>query len=157
MSLAAPSCVQKLRTASPAPCSELWSVCLFREPDVGNPPVRFDEREQETEPCQTGLRRRRESTVNSHREAKATAPVLDSTPDFTHRPRGKKFSCCFNAGCGAKNLIPQRLDIPDYDRKTRRQSQKEDSVANRALELLTSSSGAAIECDAIVGYQSARR
>src|SRR5262249_23771172 len=79
MSLAAPSCVQKLRTASPAPCSELWSVCLFREPDVGNPPVRFDEREQETEPCQTGLRRRRESTVNSHREAKATAPVLDST------------------------------------------------------------------------------
>ena len=31
-------------------------VCLFREPDAGNPPVRFDEREQETEPSQTGLR-----------------------------------------------------------------------------------------------------
>src|SRR5262249_40441393 len=58
MSLAAPSCVQKLRTASPAPCSELWSVCLFREPDAGNLPVRFDEREEETEPSQTGLRRR---------------------------------------------------------------------------------------------------
>jgi hypothetical protein len=39
------------------------NVCLFREPDAGNPPVRFDEREQETEPCQTGLRRRGESRV----------------------------------------------------------------------------------------------
>ena len=28
-------------------------VRLFREPDVGNPPVRFDEREQEPELCQT--------------------------------------------------------------------------------------------------------
>ena len=54
-------------------------VGLFREPDAGNPPVRFDEREQETEPSQTGLRRRRESFVNHHRETKATAPVLDST------------------------------------------------------------------------------
>ena len=54
-------------------------VCLFREPDAGNPPVRFDEREQETESCQTGLRQRGESSVNRHRETKATAPVLDST------------------------------------------------------------------------------
>src|ERR1700730_5349197 len=38
-------------------------VCLFREPDAGNPPVRFDEREQETEPSQTGLRWRGESHV----------------------------------------------------------------------------------------------
>jgi hypothetical protein len=38
-------------------------VCLFREPDAGNPPVRFDEREQETEPSQTGLRWRVESHV----------------------------------------------------------------------------------------------
>ena len=37
------------------------SVSLFREPDAGNPPVRFDEREQETEPSQTGLRWRGES------------------------------------------------------------------------------------------------
>ena len=59
-------------------------VRLFREPDAGNLPVRFDEREQETESGQTGLRRRGESQVNSHREAKAAAPVLDSTPDFTH-------------------------------------------------------------------------
>ena len=35
------------------------SVSLFREPDAGNLPVRFDEREQETGPSQTGLRRRR--------------------------------------------------------------------------------------------------
>src|ERR1039458_9847767 len=53
-------------------------------PVEGNPPVRFDEREQETEPCQTGLRRRRESAVKSHREITATAPVLDSTRHFTH-------------------------------------------------------------------------
>src|SRR5215510_4378168 len=39
----------------------------------------FDERGQETEPSQTGLRRRGESLVNSHRETNATAPVLDST------------------------------------------------------------------------------
>src|ERR1019366_3124428 len=32
-------------------------VRLFREPDAVTPPVRFDEREQETEPGQTGLRR----------------------------------------------------------------------------------------------------
>ena len=40
------------------------SVSLFREPDAGNLPVRFDEREQETGPGQTGLRRRGESRVN---------------------------------------------------------------------------------------------
>jgi hypothetical protein len=38
-------------------------VSLFREPDAGNLPVRFDERGQETEPSQTGLRRRGESQV----------------------------------------------------------------------------------------------
>ena|SRR5215467_6460664 len=58
-------------------------VCLFREPDAGNLPVRFDEREQETELSPTGLRRRRESFVNGHRETKATAPVLDSTRLYT--------------------------------------------------------------------------
>jgi hypothetical protein len=54
-------------------------VCLFREPDAGNPPVRFDEREEETELSQTGLRRRGESPTNRHREATVTAPLLDST------------------------------------------------------------------------------
>src|SRR5439155_5989141 len=59
------------------------SVSLFREPDAGNLPVRFDERGQETEPSQTGLRWRGESPVsNNHRETTVTAPVLDSTRDF---------------------------------------------------------------------------
>jgi len=58
-------------SSHPELCSEVADgvtrniVCLFREPDAGNPPVRFDEREQETEPSQTGLRRRRESAVTS--------------------------------------------------------------------------------------------
>ena len=60
------------------------SVSLFREPDAGNLPVRFDEREEETEPCQTGLRRWGESPANRHREATVTAPLLDSTRDFTN-------------------------------------------------------------------------
>ena len=69
----------------PRLCSEVADgvtrniVCLFREPDAGNLPVRFDEREQETELRQTGLRRALRKHPNSHREAKATAPVLDST------------------------------------------------------------------------------
>jgi hypothetical protein len=76
MSLATPVCVQKLQTASHVPCSKSWSVCLFREPDAGNLPVRFDEREQETELCQTGLRRAMRKHPNSHREAKATDPTV---------------------------------------------------------------------------------
>jgi hypothetical protein len=58
-------------------------VCLFREPDAGNLPVRFDEREQEPELRLIGLTRARESKPNSHREATATAPVLDSTRHYT--------------------------------------------------------------------------
>ena len=38
-----------------------------------------DEREEETELSQTGLRRRGESPANRHREATVTAPLLDST------------------------------------------------------------------------------
>jgi hypothetical protein len=38
-----------------------------------------DEREQETELCQAGLRRCGESHSMSHRTTTATAPVLDST------------------------------------------------------------------------------
>src|SRR5713101_6075350 len=50
-------------SSNPRLCSEVAGgvtrniVCLFREPDAGNLPVRFDEREQETGPGQTGLRR----------------------------------------------------------------------------------------------------
>jgi hypothetical protein len=60
------------------------SVSLFREPDAGNLPVRFDEREQETELRPTGLRRVVRKHPNSHREAKTTAPVLDSTCSGEH-------------------------------------------------------------------------
>src|ERR1700693_1021681 len=51
----------------PGSCSEVADgvthtiVCLFREPDAGNLPVRFDEREQETGSSQAGLRRSCES------------------------------------------------------------------------------------------------
>ena len=38
-----------------------------------------DEREEETELSQTGLRRRGESPAIRHREATVTAPLLDST------------------------------------------------------------------------------
>ena len=91
-------------SSHPELCSEVADgvtrtiVSLFREPDAGNLPVRFDEREQETEPSQTGLRRRRESLVNSfvssHRETKATAPVLDSTPHFTRNRRVTSINAC---------------------------------------------------------------
>ena len=58
-------------SSHPEVCSEVAGgvtrnlVCLFREPDAGNLPVRFDEREQETAPSQTGLRWRGESQVDS--------------------------------------------------------------------------------------------
>ena len=64
-----------------------FGVRLFREPDAGNPPVRFDEREEETELRQTGLRRRGESTANRHREASVVAPLLDSTYDLQESER----------------------------------------------------------------------
>ncbi len=76
-------------SSHPELCSEVANgvtrniVCLFREPDAGNPPVRFDEREEETELSQTGLRRRGESPAHRHREATVTAPLLDSTHNPT--------------------------------------------------------------------------
>jgi len=88
-------------SSHPGLCSEVADgvtqtiVCLFREPDAGNPPVRFDEREQETEPCQTGLRRRRESFVSSHRETTVTAPVLDSTRHYTNNPNRLRHEVVF--------------------------------------------------------------
>jgi len=55
---------------------------LFRELDVGNLRVWFDEREQETGSSQTRLRRAMQKHPHSHREVKATAPGLDSTRNF---------------------------------------------------------------------------
>ena len=83
-------------SSHPELCSEVAGgvtrtiVCLSREPDAGNLPDRFDEREQETELRQTGLRRVKRKRPNSHREAKATAPVLDSTPHCAHPPTSFK-------------------------------------------------------------------
>jgi len=59
-------------SSHPEWCSEVADdvtrtiVSLFREPDAGNPPVRFDEREEETELSQAGLRGRSESSANCH-------------------------------------------------------------------------------------------
>ena len=79
----------RVRSGSPhgAPARPSVGECvsLLREPDAGNPPVRFDEREQETGSGQAGLRRRCESIVRSHRKTTATAPVLDSTCAFSRR------------------------------------------------------------------------
>src|ERR1017187_10146037 len=64
------------KSSHPRLCSEVADgvtlniVCLFREPDAGNLPVRFDEREQETELRQTGLRRALRKQPTSHRELK---------------------------------------------------------------------------------------
>jgi hypothetical protein len=86
-------------SSHPELCSEVADgvtrniVCLFREPDAGNLPVRFDEREQETELRQTGLRRVVRKRPNSHREAKATAPVLDSTLHRTQNARSRDSEC----------------------------------------------------------------
>src|SRR5262249_34702600 len=72
-----------------------FGVRLFREPDAGNPPVRFDEREEETELSQTGLRRRGESPANCHWEATVTAPLLDSTHQLVLGE--EKAHACVNA------------------------------------------------------------
>jgi hypothetical protein len=101
MSLATPRCVQKLQTASPRILINPGGVCLFREPDAGNLPVRFDEREQEIESSQTGLRRAMRKHSNSHREAKATAPVLDSTRDYAQNPLAAAHHCALGVKDGA--------------------------------------------------------
>ena len=71
------------------------TVSFLRAPDAGNPHVRCDEREEETEPRQTGLRRRDESLANRHRETKVTAPLLDSTGT----PNPRKITRCFSTNC----------------------------------------------------------
>ncbi len=54
-------------------------MTLVREPDAGNPPVRFDEREVETEHGMRLLRHRRGNPDPEYVEASPTAPPLDST------------------------------------------------------------------------------
>jgi hypothetical protein len=55
-------------------------MTLVREPDAGNPPVRFDEREVETEHGMRLVRHRRGNPDTEYVEAYPTAPPLDSTP-----------------------------------------------------------------------------
>src|SRR6266704_57863 len=102
-------------SSHPELCSEVAGgvtptiVCLFREPDAGNPPVRFDEREQEPELRQTGLRRVMRKHPNSHREAKATAPVLDSTRlNFFNNPDSSPKRLAIREG--AADLIERTTD-----------------------------------------------
>ena len=54
-------------------------MTLVREPDAGNPPVRFDEREVETEHGMRLLRHNRGNPDPEYVEAYPTAPPLDST------------------------------------------------------------------------------
>ena len=57
---------------------------LVREPDAGNPPVRFDEREVETEHGMRLLRHGRGNPETEYVEAYPTAPPLDSTTLMGH-------------------------------------------------------------------------
>jgi hypothetical protein len=59
--------------------SVVRETCTLRSVGAGTGDRPGHPVEQETELSQTGLRRRRESFVSSHRETKVTAPVLDST------------------------------------------------------------------------------
>jgi hypothetical protein len=52
---------------------------LVREPDARNPPIRFDEREVETEHGMRLLRHSRGNPETEYVEAYPTAPPLDST------------------------------------------------------------------------------
>jgi hypothetical protein len=66
-------------------------MILVREPDAGNPPVRFDEREVETEHGMRLLRHRRGNPDPEYVEAYPTAPPLDSTcPDMEDGQRTLK-------------------------------------------------------------------
>src|SRR5215813_8528804 len=102
MSLPPRGCVQTLQMALHAEFR--FGVRLFREPDAGNPPVRFDEREEETELSQTGLRRRGESSATCHREATVTAPL----PGSTHLPSGNLIS----AGLSLRQFVLVAMSLP---------------------------------------------
>src|SRR2546427_12357212 len=88
-------------SSHPRLCSEVADgvtrniVCLFREPDAGNLPVRFDEREQETEPGQTGLRRAKRkpnpTTTGRIQSPRPFSTLLDFTPNKKAPNHG---ACC---------------------------------------------------------------
>src|SRR5438132_12115881 len=74
---------------------------LLREPDAGNPPVRFDERDVETK--QGGILRHRPSERPGNRYARPTPPRHVSTlpiflsgyenPELSRRPAAGKQDC----------------------------------------------------------------
>src|SRR6266851_1394996 len=82
------------KSRHPGLCSEVAEsvtrniVCLFREPDAGNLPVRFDEREQETELRQTGLRRRSESPPQATGRLKPLRLFSTLLPIYKRRSQG---------------------------------------------------------------------
>src|SRR6516165_8434310 len=93
-----------------------FGVRLFREPDAGNPPVRFDEREEETEPSQTGMRRRGKSPANRHREATVTAPLLDSTHNPLAGTRTRAFlHIILTVSTGGGSILPSVYTTPSNE------------------------------------------
>jgi hypothetical protein len=82
---------------------------LVREPDAGNPPVRFDEREVETEHGMRLLRHRRGNPDPEYAEAYPTAPPLDSTRFFSYlqpeEPLKRRGMTDVNNGCDPQNDV----------------------------------------------------
>lgn len=78
---------------------------LVREPDAGKPPVRFDEREVETEHGMRLLRHRRGNPDTEYVEAYPTAPPLDST-------------------CAVNVCVFQRVKVPPGEGSLARQQSK---------------------------------
>ncbi len=85
---------------------------LIREPDAGNPHVRFDERGRETGSCD-GLRHRLPAKAAGQRLlpiAPATAPVPDSTN--LSGPESRDFKRA--SGNGIENRIVCRRSKPTF-------------------------------------------
>jgi len=78
----------------------------FPRADAGNLPVRFDEREQQKGPSQTGLRWRGESQTDLHRETTVAAPTLLAiAPLHSSATSQNIFSCSFGCVAGGAPLV----------------------------------------------------
>ncbi len=85
---------------------------LVREPDAGNPPVRFDEREVETEHGMRLVRHRRGNPDPEYAEAYPTAPPLDSTLFV----RDKWVTVPYSGGDFCSGLLEPAVMFHDVDR-----------------------------------------